>query len=268
MIGSSTGSRPWRQLLVPAMCTLLMGTLLVGLGVWQIKRLAWKEALIARVEGQARAAPQPLPPPADWAAMAPGDYEFRHVGVDGTFDQAAETLILRASADGPGYHVITPLRLAGGGMVLVDRGYVPLDRKAPASREAGEVSGPVHLTGLLRAPEPRNFFTPADTDGAFFTRDPRKIAAYHHLAAVAPFSIDADPAMTNTGGWPKPGLVELALPNNHLSYALTWFGLALGLAGVFTAYAWKRLAPARAPGDRSPAATSATPGSTIIEHRL
>ena len=231
-----------RRLAVPAMATLLLEALLIALGVWQLRRLAWKEGLIARVEARASAAPRALPPPNAWSSMKPADEEFAHVAVDGTFDHAAETLILRASAEGPVYHVITPLHLASGGTVLVDRGAVPADRRAQASREAGEVAGLVRVTGLLRAPEPRNAFTPVDVDGTFYTRDPVAIAAYHHLADAAPFSIDADPAIVNPGGLPKPGGAELTLPNNHLSYALTWFGLAVALAGVFAAYAAKGFA--------------------------
>ena len=257
-----------RRLVAPALAALLLEAALIGLGVWQIHRLAWKEGLIARVEARASAVPQPLPPPAAWAAMNPSEEEFRHFAVDGTFDHDAETLILRASAEGPVFHVITPLRLAGGGTVLVDRGAVPADRKAPASRVAGEIAGPVHLTGLLRAPEPRNAFTPADRDGTFYTRDPAAIAAYHHLAEAAPFSIDADPTMVNSGGLPKPGGAELTLPNNHLSYALTWFGLAVALAGVFTVYAWRRIRPAAEPAEAAMdgAAQPVRVRPALIEH--
>ncbi len=230
-----------RALVAPALATLLAGAMLVGLGAWQLKRLAWKEALLARIEARAKAPPQALPPPAQWATLAPDGYEFRHVVATGSYDHAAETLILRASAEGPGYHVVTPLRVAGWGTVLVDRGFVPEALRDPARRRAGAPTGTVAVTGLLRAPEPRNLFTPADdvARGQFFTRDPASIAAFHGIADAAPFSIDAD--TSNPGGWPRPVEVAPNIPNNHLSYALTWFGLAIGLAGVFIAYAWSRL---------------------------
>ena len=94
----------------------------------------------------------------------------------------------------------------------------------------------------MRQPEPRNIFTPADDPAKdqFFTRDPQLIAAHLGLADAAPFTVDAD-ATPNPGGWPRGGATELAIPNNHFSYALTWFGLALGLFGVFLSYAWRRL---------------------------
>ena len=232
-----------RPLLAPAVFTLVAAAILVSLGVWQLRRLAWKDALLARIETRTKAPPQPLPPRLQWATLKPDHYEFRHVVVTGTFDNSAETLILRASGDGPGYHVITPFRLDGGGTVLVDRGFVPMDLKDRRTREAGEPTGQVRLTGLLRAPEPRNMFTPADdlARGEFFTRDPLAIAAHDHLKDAAPFSIDADPTMVNAGGWPKAVVTASGIPNNHFSYALTWFGLALGAIGVFISYAWGRL---------------------------
>ena len=233
-----------RALLAPALGTLIVGTILVGLGVWQLHRLAWKEALLARIEARSKAAPVDLPPVPQWASLKPDDYEYRHVAATGTFDNTAETPILRASADGAGYHVITPLRLDDGGVILVDRGFVPAALRDPRTRAVGEETGKVRVTGVLRAPEPRNLFTPRDdpAHNEFFTRDPRGIAARDRLADAAPFSIDVDPTMVNPGGWPKPTSGELAIPNNHLSYALTWFGLALGLFGVFAYYAWSRMA--------------------------
>ena len=235
--------RPLRSLLAPMLATLVMGGILVGLGMWQLHRLVWKEALLARIEARSKAPPADLPPAAQWGRLKPDDYEYRHVAAFGTYDNAAETLILRASEDGPGYHVVTPLRLASGGVILIDRGFVPAALKDPQTRAAGQVSGEINVTGLLRAPEPRNVFTPHDDPARneFFTRDPVEIARHDRLVDAAPFSIDADPAMINPGGWPKPVSGELAIPNNHLSYALTWFGLALGLFGVFAYYAWIRL---------------------------
>ena len=252
-----------RPLLAPAVSTLFAVAILVGLGVWQLKRLAWKEALLARIESRATAAPQPLPPPGQWSGLRPDDYEFHHVAATGRFDNAKETLILRASDDGPGYHVITPLHLRGGGSVLVDRGFVPADLKDVRTRSAGEPTGDVRVTGLMRTPEPRNLFTPNDDDarGEFFTRDPARIAAHDGLGDAAPFSIDADATMTNPGGWPKPVGANLDIPNNHFSYALTWFGLALGLVGVFIGYARSRLASSngRPQRDAGSALTPARP---------
>ncbi len=231
-----------RPLLVPAIFTLVIGAFLVGLGIWQLERLAWKDAIVARIEARTKAAPQPLPPRSIWDTLKPDDYEYRRVTITGRFDNAKEAYILRASADGPVYHVLTPLALAGGGTVLVDRGSVPAERRNPRTRLAGQPSGVVTVVGLMRPPEARNPFTPADEPGKdrFYTRDPAEIATHFELNDAAPFVIDAD-ATPNPGGWPKGGDTIVEVPNNHFSYALTWFGLALGLFTVFVSYAWKRL---------------------------
>jgi surfeit locus 1 family protein len=137
--------------------------------------------------------------------------------------------------------VLTPLRLASGAFVIVNRGFVPETLKDKATRPEGEIAGPVKIAGLMRPPEPRNLFTPADDPaaGRYFSRDPAVIATQFGLAQAAPFSIDADD-VPMPGGWPKGGTTEIAIPNNHLSYAFTWFGLAFGLFGVFIAFAWHK----------------------------
>lgn len=250
-----------RSLLVPAIFTLVAGALLVGLGIWQLERLAWKDAIVARIEARTKAAPQPLPSSATWDALKPDDYEYRRVTATGRFDNAKEAYILRASADGPVYHVLTPLALDGGGTVLVDRGSVPAERRDPATRRAGQPQGETSVTGLMRPPEARNVFTPPDepSKDRFYTRDPAEIAQHFELNDAAPFVIDAD-ATPNPGGWPLGGDTIVDIPNNHFSYALTWFGLALGLLTVFTSFAWKRLTDPPRDGTRDEAEARPTTG--------
>jgi surfeit locus 1 family protein len=228
------------SLIWPAIFTFFAGAILISLGVWQLHRLAWKENLIAEIEARAHAAPQPLPAVADWPRLRPEDYEYRHVVAEGTFENGKEVLVFR-SAKEPGYHVLTPLRLKSGGYVIVNRGFVPIDHKEQSTRRVGQIEGETKITGLLRRPEPRNFFTPADDPaaGQYFTSDPDAIARHFSLVPAAPFTIDADSTPV-PGGWPRGGTTVLKLPNNHLSYALTWFGLALALLGVFVVFAWQR----------------------------
>ncbi|WP_036258387.1 SURF1 family protein [Methylocapsa aurea] len=234
------------SLLWPALFTCAAMAILVSLGVWQLQRLAWKEGVIAQIESRAKAAPQPLPEPAEWPNLRPDSYEYRHVHLDGRFENDKEALVFRPSGGGsgiktPGYLVLTPLRLPSGAYVIVNRGFVPMDRKEPQGRLAGKIEGETRVIGLMRQPESRNAFTPADNpaSGQYFTRDPALIAAHFGLTQAAPFSIDAD-AEPVPGGWPKGGATELSFPNNHLSYALTWFGLALALLGVFVVFAWQK----------------------------
>jgi surfeit locus 1 family protein len=238
--------RRFAHLFWPFVFTCAAGALLASLGFWQLHRLAWKEDLIAKIEARAKAPPQPLPAPAQWSDLHPEDYEYRHVAFDGRFENDKEALVFRPAGRGasgarePGYLVLTPLKLSSGAYVIVNRGFVPNDRKEPAKRLGGQIKGEAHVAGLMRRPESRNIFTPADepANGVYFTRDPTAIAAHFELAQAAPFSIDAD-AEPARRGWPRGGATELAFPNNHLSYALTWFGLAAALFGVFAAYAWQ-----------------------------
>ena len=237
-----------RGLLAPAFATLLMTAFLIGLGVWQIQRLAWKEGLIREIDERTTAAPVPLPPRSAWAELRPDDYAYRHVSATGTFEHGAEIHVFRplgesrGPAHGIGDLVLTPLRLDGGGTVIVNRGFVPIETLDPAMRPDGQVQGRVAITGLMREPEPRNLFTPNDdpVHNQWFTRDPVAMAAFLHLDDAAPFTIDQDVSPI-PGGLPQGGETVLDIPNNHLSYALTWFGLAAGLLGVFAVFAWRRL---------------------------
>jgi surfeit locus 1 family protein len=232
-------------------CALIGMGLLSGLGIWQLQRLAWKEAVLAQISARRDAAPAPLPPQDEWARLDPDRYDYRRVILRGFFDHAKESPLFRASAtgaaaDGPGYEILTPLRLADGGMVIVNRGFVPAELKEPTTRSAGQIAGQMTITGLMRRSESRNSFTPADEPdkNLWFTRDPAALAAHWGLHDVAPFSIDAD-ATPNPGGWPRGGATVMKIPNNHLSYALTWFALAATLAAVTAVFIAKRERAAR-----------------------
>jgi len=233
------------RLVGPAILTLAAVSIFLGLGFWQLRRLAWKEALIAAIETRADAPAQPLPGISDWPNLRPDDYDYRHVTARGFFENDKETLLFRPSGGAglpePGYHVLTPLRLNTGGYVIVNRGYVPPERKDKQIRVAGLLSGEAIVTGLLRQPETRNLFTPPDDPAAalYFTRDPVAIGKRFALAPLAPFTIDADDEPI-PGGWPRGGTTIRQFPNNHLSYALTWFGLALMLLAAVTIVAWKK----------------------------
>jgi surfeit locus 1 family protein len=233
----------------PAVFSALMVALLAMLGIWQLRRLAWKEALIARVETRAAAAPAPLPPRAAWAAMQPDDYDFLHVRASGRYDLSREALIFSAPPQGagvePGYRIVTPFRLDEGGTILVDRGFLPLSRQADEARRR-EPEGPLVLTGVLRRPQARNIFTPADSpqSGLFYTSDPAALAAYLTAPDAAPFTLELDPpagAPPAAAGTPRAYGRNVELTNNHLSYAITWFSLAVATLGGFLFYAAGRL---------------------------
>ena len=119
----------FKPLIWPAFFTVLVCALLVSLGLWQLRRLAWKEALIARIEQRTKAPASPLPRLADWPHLDPEAYEYRHVALIGSFDHMEEALIFRGTGGGttglrqPGYLVLTPFRLSSGGTVIINRGF-------------------------------------------------------------------------------------------------------------------------------------------------
>jgi surfeit locus 1 family protein len=239
----------FRALIVPGLCALMALGVLCSLGVWQLQRLAWKEALIARIATQMQMSFVPWAPgEAEWPSVNAEQYEYRHVRVTGAFRHDLEALCYELLSDangkfsGPGYWVLTPLETAAGATFIVNRGFVPLDRKDAATRREGQVTGKVTIIGLLRLPERRSWFTPADdpVHHLWQVRDPAAIAKAYGLSRAAPFFIDAD-ASANPGGLPQGGETKLVFPNRHLEYAITWFGLALALIAVFIAFALKQL---------------------------
>jgi len=244
-----TGASPSRPgLLLPSIAAACAFVALIGLGTWQVRRLAWKEALIATVTARLAAPPTALPLPAAWARLDPASEEYRRVTFRAEFANDKEALVyttgssLHGGDSGPGYWVFTPARLVGGGIVMIDRGFVPEGRQNPATRPQGEIAGPVEIVGIMRWPEQPGMFTPAaePAKNLWFSRDPTAIAAAKRVGPVAPFYIDQEsPAVP---GWlPQAGTLKPSLPNNHLGYAFTWFGLAAVLAGSFGVWLVGRL---------------------------
>ena len=226
----------FRPRLWPTVFALPAVLLLLGLGIWQVQRLHWKEGLIAERRAATSAAPVPLP---RGSAVTP-DMEFRHVFARGVFLNDKEILVYASPRIGKaGFDVLTPLVETDGRIVFVNRGFVPVGLRNPAARAAGEIAGPVRIAGLLRLP-PRgrpNWFVPDNDPGRnrWFWIDLPKMAAADGLKRVAPFYVDAD-ARPNPGGWPQGGLTRVRLPNNHLQYALTWFSLAVALLVIYVLY--------------------------------
>ncbi len=203
---------------------------LVALGVWQIERRAWKLDLIARVDARLAAAPVAAPGPAGWPGLTHDASEYTRVRVTGHFLNDRETAVLAVTERGSGYWILTPL-VTPGFTLLVNRGFVPPERRDPATRRDGQPPGEVTVTGLLRISEPGGGFLRANDPGAdrWYSRDVAAIAAARGIADAAPYFVDAD-AAPNPGGLPIGGLTVVRFRNAHLVYALTWFGLAAGLA--------------------------------------
>lgn len=236
-----------RGLLEPTVFAVLGVAILAGLGIWQLDRKVWKEGLIAAMTERLAHAPADLPPRERWPQLLQAREEFARVGFPAEFLPGQEALVYSAGSSfrpdvtGPGYWVFAPARLAGGSIVIVDRGYVPPDRKAPASRAQGTPHGSVDIVGIIRWPEAPGMFTPiADRkDHVWYARDIKAMAAAEHWGDVAPFYIEQESPVP-AGGFPKPGKLVANLPDNHLQYALTWFGLGLGLTGIYLVWLVRR----------------------------
>jgi len=212
---------------------LLLIAALVSLGIWQVERLSWKEDLVARVDQRVHAPPVPAPSRAVWGQISRAKDEYRHVTAEGTLWNDKETLIYASTTLGPGYWVVTPLNLADGTSILINRGFVPTNRRDPATRSEGQIATPVKITGLLRITEPKGTLIKSNdpANDRWYSRDVAAIADRRNVADVAPYFIDAD-ATSNPGGLPVGGLTQIAFANNHLVYAMTWFALAIMAGGL------------------------------------
>jgi surfeit locus 1 family protein len=247
----------------PTLVAIAGLAVLVALGNWQMRRKVWKEDLIARIEQGARSAPIPLA--AVLASPDPAAFEFRRVRLEGRFDHAGEFHVWWPGSQGPAWSIVTPLQLAPPGgplsgqparVVLVVRGVVPEARRSASARPAGQVAGDVEIVGRVRLGG-TNWATPEPDPvrNQWFAYDlarMRKLSAARlapgaapgpaeaAVQLVAPVLVEAEAA---TGGEdaPRPVLNAVNLSNRHLAYALTWYGLALTLLGVYLAFAVSRL---------------------------
>ena len=232
-----------RGVIEPTVFAVVGVTILIGLGIWQLDRNTWKQNLITTLTTRLARAPEDMPPRASWPRLLQDGNEFRRVTFPAEFTEGQEALVytagspLRPDVKGPGYWLFAPAQLAGGSIVLINRGFLPLERKDPATRADGNPRGVIDVVGVMRWPEMRGLFTPADDPktNVWYLRDPKSIAAEKKWATVAPFYIDQESPVP-AGGVPLPGKLAVQLPDNHLQYAITWFGLALALAGVYVVW--------------------------------
>lgn len=216
---------------------VLLFLVFAALGTWQVERRAWKLDLIDRVERRVHAEPSDAPGPSAWAALDAAHDEYRRVRLAGRFLDDRQTFVQAVTDLGPGYWVLTPLRRDDGVVVLVNRGYVPSEARA----RVAPGGGPVNVVGLLRLTEPGGGFLRRNEPaaGRWYSRDVAAIAAARGLAAAAPYFVDAQTATgaADAGTPPVPGLTVVAFHNSHLVYAITWYTLALMVAGA----AWRLL---------------------------
>ena len=220
----------------PAALTFVMLAVLLGLGGWQVERLAWKTDLLARMDARRDAPPLLISGQTDIAALNRDRHEFHPAQFTGRFGYDVVFWFTQienkpsglARLDAAGYHMLVPFMLEDGSAILVDRGFIParlLDIPAPPPPQ-----GLQNLSVILRWPDGRGAFDNADdpSRNLFYVRDPKAIGA-HWQFALPPMLGEA--AIANES-WPRGGQTRFSMPNNHLQYAVTWFGLAIVLVIV------------------------------------
>ncbi len=236
------------NLLWPTVAAALVGAVLVSLGTWQMQRKVWKDGLIAQIEAGMRADPISLNRALQRASDAE-NLEYMRVRATGRFLPGRERYYWAPTAGGTGWHVYAPFETREGSLVVVNRGLVLDKDRDPARRPEPAVSQ-TEIVGLLRKSEVKGPFTPDNDEvrNVWYWRDHAGMVRSMLLEGrkhVAPFFLDAERGLVPPPA-PQGGVTNLAIPNNHLQYAVTWYGLAATLVGVYLAFAWGRMRSARA----------------------
>jgi surfeit locus 1 family protein len=210
--------------------------ILLGLGTWQLQRLVWKQDLIAMIAARTTAAPVTLAEAQrQWAEA--GEAEYSRVTVTGQFAAGRDNYYFTIGPAGPGFHVYAPFRTSDRQYVLVNRGYIP-DQMIPASvtEQVPRPAGDVTIVGLARASEVAGLFSgtppPPGQNRPWLTRDHRGMgdrAMIEDIVSpkqIVPFFLDLERDAAQPNAYPQAGTTRLEIPNRHLEYALTWYGLA------------------------------------------
>ena len=210
--------------------------ILLTLGTWQMQRLQWKNDLISSFEARSHA-PAIAPPAVD---MLTDDYEFRRLALTGSFAHDKELYITGKTYEGnAGFHVITPMTLTDGRIIMVNRGWVSEDYREPEKRTFSLVPGQVTVDAILRIPGQKGYFVPDNEpeNGFWFTMNPQQMLLHLGLADAGIATFYADSLrVSDVVTLPIAAKTELNLRSAHLSYAMTWYGIALGLLGVYLAF--------------------------------
>ncbi|CAN7562049.1 SURF1 family protein [Phyllobacterium sp. LjRoot231] len=234
---------PWITLVLGA----IVFAILIALGTWQVERLYWKEGLLAEIEARTHAAPASLAE-MEKIWVTERDVDYRTVTATGRFLNDRERHYFATYEGTSGFYVYTPLLLDDGRAVFINRGFVPYDKKNSVTRPEGKVERQVTVTGLARNPlfaKPSSIVPDNDlVTNIYYWKDLPTMARQSGIAEdrLVPFFIDADKT-PNPGGLPVGGVTIIDLPNSHLQYAVTWYGLAATLLAVAGISLWQRYHP-------------------------
>lgn len=229
-----------RDLVWLSALAIAMLVILLGLGFWQLQRMAWKDALNEQIVARTSLEPVSLTDALSrWEKSR--DVEYLKVQFKGRFRHGGESHFFTVIKGQTGWRVVTPLETTGGRIVMVDRGFVPDVMKNAKTRTKGQIEGEQDIIGLARAPGIRAFFVPVNEPekNNWFWRDLNGMATAvlpeRDIKRVAPFFVEQEEAPI-PGGLPRGGVTRTVLPNTHLQYVFTWFGLAGVLLAVFAVY--------------------------------
>lgn len=234
-----------KGLLIPTLFTLVGLVTLLSLGIWQLQRHEWKQGLIEQIEKRNKEAPISVDKAKRlWASEENADHT--RIEAHGKLLHQKERHLFTVEKGQPGWRIFTPLRIDTGGHIFVDRGFVPVQLKDKALRRDGLIRRLVHVTGRLRAPSKKGYFSPENKlkENEFFWRSLDEMASSVSLGkqqSLATFFLEAEKIEPKLGQWPKAGIPRLNIPNKHMSYALTWFGLAIVLIAIFGIFARNKL---------------------------
>ncbi len=218
--------------------------ILISLGNWQVRRLQWKQDLIQTIERRVSQAPVGLDAVLERWRDA-GDVEYYPLQLSGMFRHDDEQHFLATHNGQSGWYVYTPLQLADGRLAIVNRGFVPYDLKDASARPWTPVEGTVTVTGLARNPlsEKPGLLLPdnAPADRIWYWKDFDAMAGAMGLDGdgLMPFFVDISTTDRQAGAGPVPGVTRISLPNRHLEYAVTWFGLAAALVVTAAMVLWR-----------------------------
>jgi surfeit locus 1 family protein len=228
---------------------LALTGLFVWLGIWQVHRLAEKEALVAQVDRQLTQPPYDIPPADQWGSIELDTYAYHPLTLTGQFLNDRAILVFtslpqpKGRFGGPGYWLMTPFEPTEGGTVFVNRGFVPESSKSAMLQSPGP-EGELTLTGIALEPETAGAFTPGPDNANHieWVRDPGRLAAMAGIDGPL-FGLTVDAPAGEPGALPQGGETVIEFPNNHLGYALTWFGFALLTPALLAFWAYRQLRP-------------------------